>query len=62
MYFQAKNISKKHFHYKTKLALKLHLFHEKRFPENHFPNFYVFIYHEKSWSTKNTFMSKKNLP
>jgi len=62
MYFQAKNIFKKHFYYKTKLALKLRLFHKKWFSENHFPNFYVFIYHKKSWSTKNTFMSKKNLP
>ena len=61
MYFQAKNTFKKYFHYKTKLALKLRLFYEKWFPENHFPNFHVFIYHEKSWSTKNTFMPKKNL-
>jgi len=62
MYFQAKNTFKKYFYYKTKLALKLRLFYGKWFPENHFPNFHVFIYHEKSWSTKNTFMPKKNLP
>jgi hypothetical protein len=28
---------------------------------NHFPNFSVFVCHYESWSTENTFQSKKNL-
>jgi len=30
------------------------------FPGNHFPNFPVFVCHEESWSTKNTFWSTEN--
>ena len=37
------------------------MFPGKSFPENHFPNFPVFVCHEKSWSTENTFQSKENL-
>ena len=37
------------------------LFSGKWFPGNHFPNFPVFVCHQKSWSTENTFQSKKNL-
>ena len=37
------------------------LFSRKWFPGNHFPNFPVFVCHQKSWSTKNTFQSKENL-
>jgi len=37
------------------------LFDEKWFSRNHFPNFPVFVCHYESWSTKNTFQSKKNL-
>jgi hypothetical protein len=37
------------------------LFDGKWFPENHFPNFPVFVCHYKSWLTENTFQSKKNL-
>ena len=37
------------------------LFSGKWFPGNHFPNFPVFVCHQKSWSTKNTFQSKENL-
>jgi len=36
-------------------------FPESSFRENTFPNFHVFICHWKSWSTKNTLQSKKNL-
>ena len=36
-------------------------FSERGFAENHFPNFPMFVYHQKSWSTENTFQSKKNL-
>ena len=41
--------------------LRPHLFDGKWFFENHFPNFIVFVCHQKSWSMKNTFQSKKNL-
>ena len=37
------------------------LFSGKWFPGNHFPNFPVFVCHQKSWSTENTFQSNKNL-
>ena len=37
------------------------LFPGKQFPGNHFPNFPVFVCHQKSWSMENTFQSKKNL-
>ena len=37
------------------------LFSRKWFPGNHFPNFPVFVCHQKSWSTENTFQSKENL-
>ena len=37
------------------------LFSGKWFPGKHFPNFHVFVCHQKSWSTKNTFQSKENL-
>ena len=37
------------------------LFSGKWFLENHFPNFPMFVCHYESWSTKNTFQSKKNL-
>jgi len=37
------------------------LFHEKWFSGNHFPNFPVFVCHQKKWSMENTFQSKKNL-
>ena len=37
------------------------LFSRKWFPENHFSNFHVFVCHQESWSTENTFQSKKNL-
>ena len=40
--------------------LKVYLFLENGL-ENHFPNFSVFVCHQKSWSMKNTFQSKKNL-
>ena len=29
--------------------------------KNDFSNFFMFICHQESWSTKNTFQSKKNL-
>ena len=32
-----------------------------QFPENHFPNFPMFVWHYESWSTENTFQSKENL-
>ena len=37
------------------------LFSGKWFSGNHFPNFPVFVCHQKSWSTENTFQLKKNL-
>ena len=37
------------------------MFQGKWFPENHFPNFPVFVYLPESWSTENIFQSKKNL-
>ena len=37
------------------------LFSGKWFPRNHFPNFTMFVCHQKSWSTENTFQSKENL-
>ena len=37
------------------------LFSGKWFSGNHFPNFSVFVCHQKSWSTENTFQSKENL-
>ena len=37
------------------------LFPGKQFPGNHFSNFPVFVCHQKSCSTKNTFQSRKNL-
>ena len=36
------------------------IFAEKQFLRNYFLNFYVFIYHQKNWSIKNTFWSIKN--
>jgi len=41
--------------------LWLCLFPIIHFPENHFPNFSVFVCYYKSWSTENTFQSKENL-
>jgi hypothetical protein len=41
--------------------LRLCLFLGIHFPGNHFPNFPVFVWHLKSWSTENTFQSKENL-
>jgi len=40
---------------------RLCLFSRIHFPENHFPNFPVFVWHKESWSTENTFQSKENL-
>ena len=37
------------------------MFFEIYFPENYFSNFFLFICFLKSWSTENTFQSKKNL-
>ena len=37
------------------------LFPGIHFPGNHFPNFPVFVCLPESWSTENTFQSKKNL-
>ena len=37
------------------------LFSGKWFPGNHFPNFPLFVCHQKSRSTENTFQSKENL-
>ena len=36
------------------------LFPGIHFQENHFPNFPVFVCHQKSWSTENTFRSTEN--
>jgi hypothetical protein len=41
--------------------LRLYLFSGIHFPENYFPNFPVFVWHLKNWSTENTFQSKENL-
>ena len=43
------------------VSLRLCLFPGIHFPGNHFPNFLVFVCHWESWSTENTFQSKKNL-
>ena len=43
------------------LTLRLCLFPGIHFPGNHFPNFLVFVCLYESWSTENTFQSKKNL-
>ena len=43
------------------LKLMLRLFSRNWFWRNHFLNFPVFVYHQKSWSMENTFQSKKNL-
>ena len=40
--------------------LRLCLFLEKYFSGNYFLNFSVFICHQESWSTKNTFQSTEN--
>ena len=45
---------------KVKFSLIPCLFLEIYFLENHFPNFSVFVCHQKSWSTKNTFRSTEN--
>jgi hypothetical protein len=44
-----------------KQILRPRLFGEKWFSGNHFPNFLMFICHQKNWSTKNTFQLNKNL-
>jgi hypothetical protein len=44
-----------------KLILKLSLFFEIYFLRNYFLNFFIFVYHYKIWSMKNTFQLKKNL-
>ena len=44
-----------------KLILKLCLFFEIYFLRNYFLNFFIFVYHQKIWSMKNTFQLKKNL-
>jgi len=41
--------------------IRVRLFPGKWFPENHFPNFPVFVCHYKSWLTENTFQSNENL-
>ena len=41
--------------------LGMRLFSRKQFSGNHFSNFSVFICHQKSQSTENTFQLKKNL-
>jgi hypothetical protein len=43
------------------MILGVCLFLGKWFSGNYFPNFHVFVCYYKSWSTKNTFLSKKNL-
>ena len=43
------------------MTLGLCLFPGNWFPGNYFPNFLVFVCFQKSWSTENTFQSKKNL-
>ena len=45
----------------SKMILRSCLFSGKQFSGNHFPNFLVFVCHQKSWSMENTFQSKKNL-
>ena len=45
----------------SKMILKPCLFPGKQFSGNYFPNFSVFVCYQKSWSTENTFQSKKNL-
>ena len=42
------------------LSCRLCLFPGKHFPRNHFPNFPVFVCHQKNWSTENTFQSTEN--
>ena len=40
---------------------RLCLFFEIHFLKNYFSNFLIFVCHQKSWSTENTFQSKENL-
>ena len=43
------------------ISIRLCLFPGIHFPGNHFLNFPVFVCLPESWSTENTFQSKKNL-